>query len=160
MNSSRLLNWAVRLGPLAKWASSLHARLYRLTGGRFLPRWAEGIPVLSLTTTGRKSGRPRSTAIVYVEDGDALAVMPSNAGSDAAPAWWLNLQAKPEAVVHLKGERRRVRARRATQEEQNRLWPRLKESYSGFEAYQDFTEREQPIVLLEPLGSDGPARGA
>jgi F420H(2)-dependent quinone reductase len=131
-------------------ATRLHARLYRMTGGRFLPRWAEGMPVLSLTTTGRKSGRPRSTTIIYLEDGDCLVVMPSNAGSDAAPAWWLNLQANPEAEVQIAKESRRVRARRATAEEAERLWPRMRESYSGFEAYQSFTEREQPIVLLEP----------
>ena len=159
MNTSKLLNRAAKL-PLARTMTSLHARLYRLTGGRFLPRWAGGTPVLSLTTTGRKSGQPRSTAIIYVEDGETLVVMPSNAGSDDTPAWWLNLQANPEAEVQVKGERRRVRARRATEDEHDRLWPRLKESYSGFEAYQDFTDREQPIVLLEPLGSAGPGEGA
>ena len=132
--------------------SSLHARLYRLTGGRFLPRWAGGLPVLSLTTTGRRSGRPRSTAIIYLENGDNLVVMPSNAGSDATPAWWLNLQANPEAEVQLGGERRRVRARRATPEEAERLWPQMRDAYVGFEAYQRFTARDQPIVLLEPLG--------
>jgi deazaflavin-dependent oxidoreductase (nitroreductase family) len=150
VDSSRLLNFGARLGPVARAATRLHARLYRMTGGRFLPRWAEGMPVMSLTTTGRKSGKPRSTPIVYVEDGDALVVMPSNAGSDAAPAWWLNLQANPEAEVQLGQDRRQVCARRATPEEAERLWPRLRDSYSGFEAYQGFTEREQPIVLLEP----------
>lgn len=108
------------------------------------------MPVLSLTTTGRKSGKPRSTTIVYVEDGERLVVMPSNAGSDATPAWWLNLQANPDAEVQLGNERRRVRARRATPEESERLWPVLCESYSGFEDYRAFTEREQPIVVLEP----------
>ena len=135
---------------MARAATRLHARLYRLTGGRFLPRWAEGMPVLSLTTTGRKSGKPRSTTIIYYEDGEQLVVMPSNAGTDATPAWWLNLQANPEAEVQLGNERRRVRARRATPEEAERLWPRMCESYSGFEDYQAFTEREQPIVVLDP----------
>jgi F420H(2)-dependent quinone reductase len=150
MSTSRLLNLGSRLGPVARLATRLHARLYRMTGGRFLPRWAEGMPVMSLTTTGRKSGKPRSTPVIYVEDGDRLVVMPSNAGSDAPPAWWLNLQANPEAEVQIAKERRRVRARRATPEEAERLWPRMCESYSGFEAYQEFTDREQPIVLLEP----------
>jgi F420H(2)-dependent quinone reductase len=150
MGSARLLNLGARLGPVARAATRLHARLYRMTGGRFLPKWAEGMPVMSLTTIGRKSGKPRSTPVVYVEDGDLLAVMPSNAGSDAAPAWWLNLQSNPDAEAQLGKERRRVHARRATPEEAERLWPRMRESYSGFEAYQGFTEREQPIVLLEP----------
>jgi deazaflavin-dependent oxidoreductase (nitroreductase family) len=150
VRTSRLLNLGARLGPLARLATRAHARLYGLTGGRFLPRWAEGMPVIALTTTGRKSGKPRSTPVVYVEDGERLAVMPSNAGSDATPAWWLNLQASPDAEVQLRKERRPVRARRATPEEAERLWPRMRESYSGFEAYQAFTEREQPIVLLEP----------
>jgi deazaflavin-dependent oxidoreductase (nitroreductase family) len=150
MLTSRLLNLGARLGPVARAATRLHAALYRLTGGRFLPRWAEGMPVLSLTTTGRKSGKPRSTTIIYVQDGDRLVVMPSNAGSDAAPAWWLNLQANPDAEVQIGRDRRSVRARRATSEEEDHLWPRLRESYSGFEEYQTFTDREQPIVLLEP----------
>ncbi|HEX2233320.1 MAG TPA: nitroreductase/quinone reductase family protein [Thermoleophilaceae bacterium] len=150
MRTSRLLNLGARLGPVATIATRAHARLYRLTGGRFLPKWAEGMPVISLTTTGRKSGKPRSTPVVYVEDGDRLAVMPSNAGSDATPAWWLNLQANPEAEVQRGEERWRVRARRATPDEAERIWPLMRESYSGFEAYQGFTEREQPIVLLEP----------
>jgi F420H(2)-dependent quinone reductase len=150
VRTSRLLNLGARLGPVARAATRLHARLYRMTGGRFLPRWAEGMPVLSLTTTGRKSGKPRSTTIIYVEDGELLAVMPSNAGSDKPPAWWLNLQANPEADVQIAKERRCVRARRATPEEAERLWPRMRELYSGFEEYQSFTEREQPIVLLEP----------
>jgi deazaflavin-dependent oxidoreductase (nitroreductase family) len=88
---------------------------------------------------------------VYVEDGERLAVMPSNAGSHSPPAWWLNLQADPKAEVQRGRERWRVRARRATPEEADRLWPRMRESYSGFEAYQTFTDREQPIVLLERL---------
>jgi F420H(2)-dependent quinone reductase len=150
MGSARLLNFGARLGPVARFWTRTHARLYRMTGGRFIPKWAGGMPVLSLTTTGRKSGRPRSTTIIYVEDGDRLVVMPSNAGSDATPAWWLNLQANPEAEVQIANERRRVRARRATQEEGERIWPRMCERYAGFEEYRRFTEREQPIVLLEP----------
>jgi F420H(2)-dependent quinone reductase len=150
VDSSRLLNLGARFGPLARLATRSHARLYRLTGGRFLPKWAEGMPVMSLTTTGRKSGKPRATPVIYMEDGDRLVVMPSNAGSDATPAWWLNLQATPDAEVQIGKERRAVRARRATPEEAERIWPRMRETYSGFEAYQAFTEREQPILLLEP----------
>lgn len=152
MGSAKLLNRAAKLGRPARLMSSLHARLYRLTGGRFLPKWSEGTDVLSLTTTGRKSGRMRSTAVIYIEDGKSLVVMPSNAGSDSTPAWWLNLQANPDAEVQVRGERRRVRARRATGEEEERLWPRLQETYSGYEAYRGFTDREQPVVLLEPFG--------
>ena len=150
VRTSRLLNLGARLGPVARAATRIHARLYRVTGGRFLPKWAEGMPVLSLTTTGRKSGKPRSTTIIYYEDGERLVVMPSNAGSDATPAWWLNLQANPDAEVQLGNERRRVHARRATPEEAERLWPVLCESYSGFEDYRAYTEREQPVVVLEP----------
>jgi F420H(2)-dependent quinone reductase len=150
MNSARLLNWSARLGWPARLLSSMHARLYRLTKGRFLPKWAEGMPVLSITTVGRKSGKRRYTAIVYFEDGDDLVVVPANAGSDSAPAWWLNLQANPEAEVQVKGECRKVRAREASSEEEQRLWPKLQETYSGFDAYREFTDRKQPVVLLEP----------
>ena len=150
VRASTLQNRLARLGPVARLFTRLHAVAYRASGGRFMPRWAEGMPVMALTTTGRKSGRPRSTPVIYVEDGEALVVMPSNAGNDRTPSWWLNLQANPDAEVQIGRRQRRVRARRATPEEAERLWPRMREKYSGFEAYQGFTEREQPIVLLEP----------
>jgi deazaflavin-dependent oxidoreductase (nitroreductase family) len=130
----------------------LHAVALRLSGGRLKRSFlfAGGQPVLALTTTGRKSGQKRSTVIACLEDGERLVVIPSNAGQDRAPAWWLNLQADSRAEVEYRGERRTMRARRATAEEEAELWPRVLEQYSGFADYRRYTDREIPVVVLEP----------
>jgi deazaflavin-dependent oxidoreductase (nitroreductase family) len=110
--------------------------------------------VLALTTIGRKSGRQRTTALGYLRDGEDFAVVASNSGLDRAPAWWMNLQVNPKAEVDAAGERVRVRAREATPEEQERLWPRFSEQYSGFDGYRRLTTRKIPVVLLERLAQE------
>jgi deazaflavin-dependent oxidoreductase (nitroreductase family) len=89
-------------------------------------------------------------------DGDDLVVVPSNAGQDRPPAWWLNLQANGKAEVDFRGEHRVVRARRASAEEESRLWPRVLEQYSGFEQYRRMANREIPVVILEREGAPTP----
>ena len=130
----------------------LHARLLRLTKGRlrfgfFL---AGRMNVLALTTKGRKSGEARSSVVAFLPEGDGFAVVASFGGSDRTPAWWLNLQANPEARVDADGRRVDVRARKATPEERERLWPRFVEANDSFRRYESYTERELPVVLLEP----------
>jgi F420H(2)-dependent quinone reductase len=129
-----------------------------MSGGRLKRSFlfAGGQPVLALTTTGRKSGAARSTVIACMPDGDDLVVVPSYAGLDRPPAWWLNLQANPQAEVDFRGEHRVVRARRASAEEERRLWPRILEQYSGFEQYRRMTNREIPVVILEREGAPTP----
>lgn len=134
--------------PVAEVIWSIHRKLYSATRGRFGRRFL-GMTTLLLTTKGRKSGQPRSTPLMYLEEGPALAVVASNLGSDKPPAWWLNLQANPEASVRLGPERRRVRGREATPQERAGLWPRFVEMYSDYEEYEKATSREIPIVLLE-----------
>jgi F420H(2)-dependent quinone reductase len=111
--------------------------------------------VLALTTTGRKSGRPRTTALGYLREGEGFAVVASNSGLDRPPAWWMNLQANPEAEVNAAGERVRVRGRDANPEEREQLWPRFLDQFPGFDGYERFTARKIPVVLLEPIASDG-----
>ena len=130
-----------------------HAWLLRRTRGRFIGRnllFAPGQRVLALTTRGRKSGEQRTTAMGYERDGAAVFVVASNSGLDRPPAWWLNLQEHAEAEIDLAGERRRVRAREATPDEFDRIWPRFLDDFSGFEDYRSYTEREIPLVALEP----------
>jgi F420H(2)-dependent quinone reductase len=104
-----------------------------------------------LETVGRKSGRPRATPVLCLHDGDDIVVQAANAGSDRPPAWWLNLQAAGEGVAVLAGgERRRVKPRRATPEEHERLWPRYVRMYPAAEGYLEFTDRELPLIVLEP----------
>ena len=129
---------------------SLHRQLYRRSGGRVGERMGS-LRTLLLTTTGRKSGQPRSTPLIYLEDGENVAVVASNLGSERPPAWWLNLQARPEAEARFGRKVRRVRGREATPEEHERLWPRFVKAYSDYEEYTRRTSRKIPIVILEPL---------
>ena len=105
---------------------------------------------LHLRTTGRLTGTARRTPLYYVEDGKHVAVVTSNAGRDREPAWWLNLQAKPNAEIEVRKDVRPVRARKATAAEQKRLWPEFVAGLGNYAAYQKKTERKIVVVILEP----------
>ena len=125
----------------------LHAWLWRLTRGRFVD--AVGVaPFLLLTTMGRKTGRLRTTPVLYLEDGRDLVVVASFGGNDMHPAWYLNLKQYPEAEVVIRGERRRVTSREITSEEKKLIWPRLVKSYPQFDIYQQRTSRQIPLLRL------------
>lgn len=132
-----------------KLLSSLHSFLYGLTTGRIGATFS-GAPVLLLTTTGRRSGRPRTTPLLYMRDGENIIVVASNAGNDQHPAWWLNLRDRPEAEIQIGGEKKRARAETADAEEKSRLWPLLVDMYASFQDYQRGTERDIPVVILRP----------
>jgi F420H(2)-dependent quinone reductase len=110
------------------------------------------MPVLVLSTTGRKSGQRRSTPVGYLTYGDTFAVLASNAGNDRSPAWWLNLQADPSAEVLVEGARITVRARRADAVVERELWAEFARRNPGFDEYRKLTERKIPVVLLDPNG--------
>ena len=105
---------------------------------------------LYLRTIGRRTGTKRRTPLYYVDDGDNLAVVTSNAGRDGEPAWWLNLQAEPDAEVEIRKETHPVRARASTPAEQDRLWPQFVAGLRNYEAYRRKTDREIVVVILEP----------
>jgi len=144
-------NLGGRVPYLGRAVPRLHARLYKRLQGRFVGRWFGG-PVMVLETTGRRSGRRRATPVIYAWDGDDLIVVPSNAGNDRTPAWWLNLQAEPRAHIVMAGDRRRVRARETSGEERERLRRVFDGVYPKLDAYGAFTAREFPVVVLEPDG--------
>jgi len=121
----------------------------RRTGGRLWRRY-KGRPVLLLTTHGRRSGRPRTTPLAFVRDGDTLVAAGSNAGRDDDPAWILNLRSNPNADVWLAGRTAPARARFATNEERDRLWKLLVAHSPGFARYAARTERAIPVVVLRP----------
>jgi deazaflavin-dependent oxidoreductase (nitroreductase family) len=123
-----------------------NAHAYRLSGGR-LSNKVKGAPVLLLDHVGRKSGQARTAPLLYLRDDGDLVLVASRGGSDATPAWWLNLKAHPETTVQIGRERQSVRAREATAEEKARLWPRLVEMYPDYAIYQTRTERPIPVVL-------------
>jgi F420H(2)-dependent quinone reductase len=132
----------------------VHRALHRLSGGRFL--WAtsnkRGWGALHLTTIGRKTGQERSVIIGYLEDGENLIAMAMNGWDEGHPAWWLNLEATPDASVRLVGlPPRQVRARAAVGEERDRLWQRWVAVNSELDAYAALRSTETPVVVFEPL---------
>ena len=129
-----------------------HRRLVRATGGRnglWRPK-PGGWGALRLTTTGRRSGRPRQVLVGYFEDGDDLVTMAMNGWGPAEPAWWLNLQAHPDATVQTKDGVRPVHARRAQGAERDRLWAHWGELDKDLEAYAARRPGETAVVVLEP----------
>jgi deazaflavin-dependent oxidoreductase (nitroreductase family) len=128
--------------------TSLHIVLYRATGGLIGHRLGP-LPNLLLTTTGRRSGRPRTTALTYIRAEGLLALVASNFGSRTAPQWYRNLQAHPAATVQLKQRRWRVRARPATSDEQQRIWSAALAIWPAWAGYAARAQREIPIVILE-----------
>ena len=135
---------------VAKALTSLHVALYRASGGRVFGSFRGG-PILLLTTRGRKSGRPRTTPLLYVRDGDAFVVVASNGGMDWEPAWWLNLQANPSGQVQAGPRALRVRAERVGPDDRVGLWTRLTRMYPGYEGYQRRVSREIALVRLRSV---------
>jgi F420H(2)-dependent quinone reductase len=127
----------------------LNVPLYRVSSGRLGGRMA-GAPILLLTTTGRKSGEPRTAPVLYLRRGSNLVVIGSNAGNARTPAWSLNLQADPEAQVEVGREKQAVRARVAEGEERAELWRAMNREYSGFDDYEARTSRDIRVFVLEP----------
>jgi deazaflavin-dependent oxidoreductase (nitroreductase family) len=130
--------------------------LYRRTGGRIGARWRimagfrKPVPTLLLDHVGRKSGRSFTVPLLYLESGRDLVVVGSQGGLPNHPQWYLNLCVRPETTVQVRAERRAVRARTAEGAERAALWPRLVELYADFDTYRSWTEREIPVVVLEP----------
>ena len=127
----------------------VHKSLLKVSFGKV--GWdAGGMPVLELTTTGRKSGQQRTVMLTSpVQDGDAIVIVASRGGDDHHPAWFLNLQANPTVQVVWKGEpKANMTARVADEAERARLWPLITTEYKNYAGYQAKTDREIPLVLL------------
>ncbi|WP_375482540.1 nitroreductase family deazaflavin-dependent oxidoreductase [uncultured Mycobacterium sp.] len=137
-------------GVVIKWMSRINTWLYKATGGRIGGKFLQGAPVALLTTTGRKTGQPRVSPLLYLRDGDRVLVVASHGGREKNPMWYLNLKANPKVQVQIKKEVLNLTARDATEEERAKYWPRLVEMYSSYEDYQSWTDRKIPIVICEP----------
>ena len=136
--------------------SSMHTRMYRLTGGRLGKNWRiyagvrKPVPICLLTTTGRKSGQPRTIPLCYLQEGDAILLVASQGGLPTNPQWYYNLRADPSVEIEIGKRRRAYRARVADPAERARLWPKLVDLYADYESYQSWTDREIPVVICEP----------
>ena len=129
--------------------SGLNTALYRLTGGKVANRMGKA-PILLLTVAGRKSGKRRTTPLLYGRDGDNYVVIASMGGAPKHPAWYHNLKGQ-EAEIQVGRTRLRVRARDAEGEERERLWALMVSLYPSYDDYQKKTERRIPVVVLEPV---------
>jgi deazaflavin-dependent oxidoreductase (nitroreductase family) len=134
-----------------KLMNATHRVALTLTGNR-IGKNLLGMPSLELTTIGRKSGQPRSCMLTApLIEGDTIVVVASRGGDDTNPAWLLNLRDNPDVEVALVGEPKRpMRARIATAEERARMWPIITAKHRNYAGYQKKTDREIPLVLLEP----------
>ena len=139
---------AVKRNALVELFWRIHPSLYRWSGGR-IGGSMMGLPVLLLTTTGRKSGQPRTTALMYLVRGKDYVVIASYLGEPRHPSWWLNLQAQPDASVQVGSETQRVKAREAEGEEREELWRAAVNKTADYEEYQARTSRRIPVVVLE-----------
>jgi len=132
--------------------TSVHEGWFRATDGRVLNRTL-GMPVVMLTTTGHRTGRPRTVMLTSpVQQGESVVLVASNAGGTAHPAWFVNVRHNPRVEVTMDGRRRAMDARVLSDEERERVWPLVVAAYEGYATYQDRTARSIPLVVLDPAG--------
>jgi deazaflavin-dependent oxidoreductase (nitroreductase family) len=127
-----------------------HVQRYRETDGKVGYEW-NGVHTLLLTTTGRRSGAPRTRALIFGRDGDDYLVVASMGGAPQHPAWYLNLGANPRATVQVEGDVFEAEARTAPAEEKPRLWGIMRDVWPNYDVYQSRIERDIPVVVLQPL---------
>ena len=126
-----------------------HVERYRATDGREGHDW-QGTQTLLLTTTGRNSGEPRTTALIYGRHGDDYLVVASKGGSDTAPNWYRNIERNPDVELQVKDKRFKAHGRDATSEEKPEMWKTMTAEWPAYDEYQVRTDREIPVVVLEP----------
>lgn len=131
-----------------------HVARYRATGGAEGYLW-NGAPTLLLTTTGRRTGQPRTAPLIFARDGADHLVVASVGGMPKHPAWYRNLQAEPRAQIQVKSDVIDVVARTASDEEKPRLWAIVNETWPNYETYQSRTDRVIPVVVLTPAEQGG-----
>lgn len=141
---------------IIKVMSRVNTWTYRVSGGRIGGSWRVGsalkapVPVCLMTTTGRKSGEPRTVPLLHLPEGDRVLLVASQGGLPKHPQWYKNVLANPDVTIQVGRRSRAMTAREATPEERAELWPRLVERYSDFASYQANTSRVIPVVICEP----------
>lgn len=126
-----------------------HVRAYRESGGEVGYIW-NGVPTLLLTATGRRTGRKITSPLIFARDGDDYLIVASLGGAPKHPAWYLNLQANPEAEIQVKANQLAVLAHTASAQEKPRLWKIVTEVWPNYDTYQARTDRNIPVVVLSP----------
>jgi deazaflavin-dependent oxidoreductase (nitroreductase family) len=144
------LNWVEGNWSLLSRVADGHTALYRATHGLVGHRFPGSPPMLLLDHVGAKSATKRTSPLVYVRDGEDLVLVASKGGHPKSPAWFFNLKANPDTDVQVGSSRKPVRARVANPTERKRLWPKAVKVWGGYADYQRHTDREIPLVILEP----------
>ena len=139
-----------RSWPVLRHLMGAHTVIYKASGGLLGQQIPGAPPMLLLDHVGAKTGTVRTSPLAYLEDGDDLVIVASKGGYPKNPGWFHNLRAHPETTVRVGRERRAVRARVADPSERARLWPLIVDLYGGYADYQERTDREIPLVILEP----------
>lgn len=135
--------------PAVRRWSRFHTRLYRMTNG-LVGRRLVNNDMLLLTTKGHRTGRPHTVPLLFLREGERLVVIASHGGRPDQPTWYYNLVADPDVMVQIDGTETRMTARTASPEERSGWWPLIEAAYDGYVVYQSRTDREIPVVFLEP----------
>ena len=139
-----------RTEAIIKWMSRAQSWVYRKTDGRLGGTFLQGAPVALLTTTGRKTGEPRVSPLLYLREGNRVVLIASKGGAANNPMWYLNLKANPTVSVQIKDEVLHLTARDATEAERAHYWPKMAATYTSFDDYQSWTDRVIPVVICDP----------
>lgn len=134
---------------IIKWMSRAQTWLYKKTDGRLGGTFLQGAPVALLTTTGRKTGEPRVSPLLYLREGNRIVLIASKGGAASNPLWYLNLKADPKVTVQIRDEVLTLTARDATEEERAHYWPKMAAMYTSFDDYQSWTDRVIPVVICD-----------
>jgi deazaflavin-dependent oxidoreductase (nitroreductase family) len=140
-----------RIKPFMRLMSVANTWVFKASGGRIGAKFMRGAPVGLLTTTGRKSGVARTTPLIYLADGERIVLVASQGGMPRNPLWYDNLAAKPEVSFRTPQGERHYRARTANAGEKAALWPKLVAIYRDYDDYQKRTDRDIPVVVLDPI---------
>lgn len=137
-------------GTAIKWMSKAQTWLFKKTGGKLGNKFLKGSEVGILTTIGRKTGEPRDSPLLFLQEGDRIVLVASQGGRATNPMWYLNLKANPKITFQTKAGTYALTARDATDAEREEYWPKLDAMYADFQNYRSYTDRKIPIVICDP----------
>ncbi len=137
-------------GTVIKWMSRAQTWIFKKTNGKFGNKFLRGSEVGILTTIGRKSGEPRDSPLLFLQEGSRIVLVASQGGRATNPMWYLNLKANPAISFQTKKERLELVAREATDAERDQYWPKLDAMYADFVNYRSYTDRKIPILICDP----------
>jgi deazaflavin-dependent oxidoreductase (nitroreductase family) len=141
---------SAKVGTAIKWMSKAQTWIFKKTNGKFGNKFLKGTDVGILTTIGRKSGEPRESPLLFLQEGERIVLVASQGGRATNPMWYLNLVANPSVTFQTKAGMLKLTAREATDPERDEYWPKLDAMYPDFVNYRSYTDRKIPIIICDP----------